>query len=54
MKWKKKVAKSEKPDSSTTGKKAEKTDRVEGKSDKETATKEREKASNQLPNSSVE
>jgi len=53
MKWKKKVSKTEKPDSSTTGKKGEKTDRVEGKNDKETVTKEREKAANQL-NSSTE
>ena len=42
MKWKKKVAKNDKPDSSTTaGKKAEKTN--PGKNSKETTTKEREK-----------
>ena len=44
MKWKKKaVAKADKPDSSSTGKKAEKTDRVEVKNDKETGTKGRDK-----------
>ncbi|KAJ7387364.1 hypothetical protein OS493_004357 [Desmophyllum pertusum] len=44
MKWKKKVTKSEKPDSSTTmAKKADKTDKGNSK---ETATNEREKASN--------
>ena len=44
MKWKKKVAKNDKPDSSTTaGKKAEKTNPAVGKSSKETTAKEREK-----------
>lgn len=44
MKWKKKVAKNDKPDSSTTaGKKTEKTNPAVGKNSKETTTKEREK-----------
>jgi len=43
MKWKKKVAKNDKPDSSTTGKKAEKSDSAVGKNNKETATNTREK-----------
>lgn len=43
MKWKKKVAKNDKPDSSTTGKKAEKNDSAVGKNNKETATNIREK-----------
>lgn len=44
MKWKKKaVAKADKPDSSSMGKKGEKTDRVEEKNDKETGTKGRDK-----------
>ncbi|XP_078361395.1 homeobox protein ceh-31-like [Oculina patagonica] len=47
MKWKKKVAKTgEKPDSSTTTKKAEKTDQAAEKNNKETATSEREKNPN--------
>jgi len=46
MKWKKKVAKNDKPDSSTTSKKAEKSDSAVGKNNKETATNEREKTSN--------
>lgn len=55
MKWKKKVsAKAEKPDSSSTGRKAEKADRQEEKNKKETTTKdtkEQEKNANQLDNS---
>lgn len=44
MKWKKKVAKNDKPDSSTTAvKKTEKTNPAVGKNSKETTTKEREK-----------
>ena len=51
MKWKKKVnAKAEKPDSSSTGRKAEKADRPEEKNKKETTTKEQEKKANQLNN----
>lgn len=55
MKWKKKVnAKAEKPDSSSTGRKAEKADRPEEKNKKETTTKdtkEQGKNANQLDNS---
>ena len=43
MKWKKKVAKNDKPDSSTTSKKAEKNDAAMGKNNKEAAKNEREK-----------
>ena len=43
MKWKKKVAKNDKPDSSTTSKKAEKTDAAIGRNNKEAAKNEREK-----------
>jgi len=46
MKWKKKVAKNEKPDSSTTTKKAEKTESAVGKNNKETTANEREKTQN--------
>ena len=58
MKWKKKVsAKAEKPDSSSTGRKAEKADRQEEKNKKETTTKdtkEQGKNANQLDNSNEE
>lgn len=43
MRWKKIVAKNDKPDSSTTSKIAEKNDAAIGKNNKETATNEREK-----------
>lgn len=46
VKWKKKVAKNEKPDSSTTTKKAEKTESAVGKNNKETTANEREKTQN--------
>lgn len=53
MKWKKKVAKADKPDSSTTGKKGEKTERIDGKTEKETVTKGGEKTTNDQNNAKV-
>ena len=43
MKWKKKVAKTDKPDSSTSSKKGGKNEAVMAKNNKETVTNEREK-----------
>lgn len=48
MKWKKREAKTEKPDSSNVGKKAGKTDLVQGKNDKGTITKEGEKIGDKM------